>query len=211
MIAVLARAVLCAAVVMTAGLAAAAEPAPPVKYHEFAMGSPKAKVTIIEYASLTCPHCAHFQTETFPEIKKNYVDTGKVRFLLRDFPLDALAMAGAVVARCVAPEKGHKLVDLLFANQQDWVRSEKPLEPLIAHAKTAGISETEVDACLKNKTLLTALRDEQEKASEAYNIEATPAFYIGDENLQGAGAYADFAEVIDRQLAKATPKAKAKN
>src|SRR5690349_9616427 len=107
-------------------------------FHEFELGNPKAKVTVIEYASLTCPHCAPFQAETYPQLKKAYIDTGKIRFLYRDFPLDGIAMAGAVVARCVDPAKGHKLVEILFEKQRDWV-SHNPLDGLHTYGKEAGI------------------------------------------------------------------------
>src|SRR6476646_1823896 len=109
------------AAVAAAVLAGPAAAAPGVAGpNDMSLGNPKAKVTVIEYASLSCPHCAHFQTETFPKIKKDYIDTGKIRFLYRDFPLDTRALAGAVIARCVSPDKGHKLVEVLFANQQTW-------------------------------------------------------------------------------------------
>jgi protein-disulfide isomerase len=191
-----------ALLLLLGGPAAAAEPGPE-GFHEFVMGNAKAPVTVIEYVSLTCPHCAHFHTETFPQVKKAYVDTGKVRFLVRDFPLDSLAMAGAVVARCVPADKGYRLFDLLMKNQESWVSDQKPIEPLRRHAKDAGIAESEVDACLQNRALVTALAEQRQKSGETYNIEATPSFFIGDEDIQGDPAFADIAAAIDRQLAKA--------
>jgi protein-disulfide isomerase len=187
--------------------ARAAEPADAGgPFREFVAGDAKAKVAVIAYVSLTCPHCAHFHTATYPQLKKAYVDTGKVRFLLRDFPLDALAMAGAVIARCASPEKGRKLVDLLFENQMAWVASPRPIEPLRAQAKAAGLSEADVDACLQNKTLLASMKEEQRRASDVYAIDATPAFFIGDETIQGDAPFEDMAAAIDRQLAKAKKK-----
>ena len=169
-------------------------------YREFVIGSAKAKVTIIEYASLSCPHCAHFQAETYPKLKKDYIDTGKVRLLYRDFPLDTRALAGSVIARCVAPDKGHKLVEILFAKQQDWAAAQNPLEPLRALAKSAGIPEEEVDKCLDKKELVSSIMDERERSVKTYQIDATPAFFIGDQNLQGDAPYEEFQKIIDAQL-----------
>ena len=182
-----------------AGIAAAAEdPAP--KFREFVLGNPKAKVTMIEYASLSCPHCAHFQEETYPKLKKDYIDTGKIKFLFRDFPLDGLALAGSVIARCVAPDKGHKLVEVLFAQQQKWTTAPKPLEPLKELAKSVGIPEDQAEECLKNKELVDSIRDERELSIKTYQIDATPAFFIGDQTLQGDAPYDEVKAILDEEL-----------
>src|SRR5665647_1302699 len=110
---------------------------------EMSMGDDKAPVTVIEYASMTCPHCAHFQETTFPELKKRYIDTGKVRYILRDFPLDNLAGAVFVLAHCAAKDdknKYYSMIDTLFSQQQQWA-VEKPIPPLMAIAKQAGLTE----------------------------------------------------------------------
>ena len=109
------------------------------------LGSDKAPVTIIEYASMTCPHCAHFSTETFPELQKRYIDTGKVRFIFREFPLDALAAAGFMLARCAGKDKFMPVVETLFAKQPEWM-VQKPIEPLKAIAKQFGFTEQSFDA-----------------------------------------------------------------
>ena len=96
---------------------------------EMVLGDPTAPVTIIEYASMTCPHCAHFSTTTFPELKKRYIDTGKVRFIFREFPLDQLAAAGFILARCAGPDKYFPKIETLFAPQRDWA-AQRPLAPL---------------------------------------------------------------------------------
>ncbi len=202
------------ALLLGSSLAVAAEPQMSEKpFHEFELGNPKAKVTVIEYASLTCPHCAHFQAETYPQLKKAYIDTGKIRFLYRDFPLDGIAMAGAVVARCVDPKKGHKLVEILFEKQRDWV-SHPPLDGLHTYGKEAGLADGEVDKCLENKELLKTLREEQERSEQKYNIQATPSLYINDEELAGDVPFDELAPVIEKHLklaeagAKAAPKKK---
>src|SRR6202163_3599537 len=104
------------------------------------LGSANAPVTIIEYASMTCPHCAHFHETTFPELKKKYIDTGKVRFIFREFPLDQLAAAGAMLARCAGKDKYFPMVETLFQKQREWV-VQRPLAPLMAISKQAGLSE----------------------------------------------------------------------
>jgi len=196
------------AVLLAIGGVAAAADAPaagtsPVTYHELIEGNPKAKVTIVEFASLTCPHCARFAQEVLPLVKKNYVDTGKVRFVFKDFPLDQLAMTGAMLARCAPADRGMKLIEIMFKNQLEWARSEQPIAPLRAYAQLAGMSSAQVDACLQNEKLLQAIKDEQSKASTLYQVEATPTFYVGDEKVSGEMTYEKFAAVIDKQLAKA--------
>jgi protein-disulfide isomerase len=171
--------------------------------HEFVFGDPKAKVTVIEYMSLTCPHCAHFQTAEFPGIKKKYIDTGKIRFVLRDFPLDSLAMAATLIVRCVAPDKGLKLTNLLLQNQDHWVSAKHPIEPLRSYAKTVGVDEAAIQACLENRTLLNTLVAEKERAAAQRDFDTTPSFFIGDENIEGDPGYEDLADMIDRQLRKA--------
>jgi protein-disulfide isomerase len=175
----------------------------PATYHELIEGNPKAKVTVIEFASLTCPHCARFARDVLPEVKKNYVETGKVRFVFKDFPLDPLAMNGALLARCAAGDRGMKLIELMYKNQSEWVSAKEPIAPLRGYAQLAGMSSAQVDACLKNTALLQAIKDEQNKAAQLYGVEATPTFWVGDEKVSGERSYADFAAVIDRQLAKA--------
>ena len=126
---------------------------------DMALGDPKATVTIIEYASMTCPHCAHFQETTFPELKKRYIDTGKVRYIFREFPLDSLAAAAFMLARCSAQEDSGKyfaLIDSLFRQQRTWA-VEKPLEPLFAIAKQAGFTKETFDACLSNQKVLDGI------------------------------------------------------
>lgn len=172
-------------------------------YREFIQGNPKAKVTVIEYASLTCGHCKAFQDDTYPELKKNYIDTGKIRFVYRDFPLDGLAAGGALLARCAPGDKGKVMIDLMFKNQTEWVRSPNPLEPLRGYAQLAGMSTADVDACLKNEAIMNKIREVQETAANTYKVEATPTFFIGEEKLSGSQPYDVMAKAIDKALADA--------
>jgi protein-disulfide isomerase len=172
------------------------------QYREFVVGDAKAPVTIIEYASLTCSHCAHFYQTAYQDIKKNYVETGKVRFVFRDYPLDGLAMAGAVLARCAPGDRGTKMIEMMFKNQDTWVRAEKPIEPLKGYAQLAGMSAADVDACLKNEQILNAVREVQNTATNLYKIQSTPTFFVDDEKVEGGRDYAYMAKLIDEKLAK---------
>ena len=175
--------------------AAAGEPV----YKEFVQGDLKAKVTVIEYASLTCPHCALFMIEGYPQLKKEYIDTGKVRFIYRDFPLDGLATGAALLARCVPGDRGHVMVEMMFQNQSEWIRSDKPLDVLRGYAQLAGLNAAGVDACLKNQTILKDITDVQERAASLYKVQSTPTFFVGEKQVQG-NDYAALKKAIDAKL-----------
>lgn len=169
-------------------------------YREIIYGDPMAPVTIVEYASLTCSHCAAFHTTVFPEIKKNYIDTGKVRLVFRDFPLDGLAMAGAMLARCAPGDRGQALLNVMFRQQGTWVMSQSPIEPLTSYAKLAGMSEDDVNACLENQNIMTAIREGQELATNQYQINATPTFFVEDVKVEGGRSYDQMSEIINDKL-----------
>ncbi|MEQ8509365.1 MAG: DsbA family protein [Rhodospirillaceae bacterium] len=180
----------------------AAMPASGPVYREMIYGDPAAPVTIVEYASLTCSHCATFHTTVLPELKKNYIDTGKVRLVFRDFPLDGLAMAGAMLARCAEGDRGQALINVMFRQQGTWVTSQRPIEPLTSYAKLAGLSEDDVNACLENENIMNAIREGQETASTQYQIGSTPTFFIEDVKVEGNRGYEFMADVIDEKLAE---------
>ena len=169
---------------------------------DIALGSDKAPVTIVEYASMTCPHCAHFEEVTFPEIKKRYIDTGKVRFILRDFPLDNLAGAVFVLAHCIAkndPNKYYTLVETFFREQRTWA-VEKPVPPLLAIAKQAGLSEQDFNACISNQKAWDAMESVRQRGMKQFKVESTPTFFINGTRVTGAVPIEDFAKVIDPYL-----------
>ncbi len=117
------------------------------------MGDANAPVTIIEYASMTCSHCATFHNTTYPEMKKKYIDTGKVKYILREFPLDPLAAAGFMLARCSGNDKYYPIVEMLFQKQGEWV-TQNPIPPLLALAKQMGFTQESFEACLKDQKVL---------------------------------------------------------
>jgi protein-disulfide isomerase len=159
-------------------------------------GQADAPVTIVEYASMTCPHCSHFHETTYPEMKKKYIDTGKVRFIFREFPLDPLAAAAAMLARCAGKDKFFPLVDAFFAQQKDWV-VQKPLQPMFAIAKQAGFTQQSFDECLANQQLLTSLEEQRTRAVQKFNVNSTPTFFINGKTVRGALT----PEELDKQIA----------
>lgn len=169
---------------------------------DMAMGSDKAPVTIVEYASMTCPHCAHFDEETFPALKKKYIDTGKVRYILREFPLDPLAAAAFMLARCTGKDdedKYYAMVDTLFRQQMQWA-VEKPIPPLLAIAKQAGFTEKSFDACLANQKLLDDIQKVRQRAIDTFKVHSTPTFFINGSVHVGALSIEDMSKLIDPYL-----------
>ncbi len=163
----------------------AAKPAAEKPLPDMAIGKDNAPVTIIEYSSLTCPHCAHFHKDVFPELKSKYIDTGKVRYVYREFPLNEPALAGAVVARCLEASRYFAFTKLLFAKQADWAFKDDALTPLKAYAKQAGLSEKDFNTCIDNEALqkkVLAIRDEGSKKG----VNATPSFFVNGMILKGA-------------------------
>jgi protein-disulfide isomerase len=163
------------------------------------IGSDKAPVTIIEYASMTCPHCAHFEETTLPELKKRYIDTGKVRYVMREFPLDALAAAGFMLARCAGPDKYESVVETLFAKQPDWV-IQQPIPPLMAIAKQFGFTEESFNACLANQKVLDDIQAVRDHAVNKLQVNSTPTFFINGKRLVGDLSIEVMAKEIDPYL-----------
>jgi protein-disulfide isomerase len=172
---------------------------------DMAMGKADAPVTIIEYASMTCPHCARFEETTFPELKKQYIDTGKVRFIFREFPLDNLAAAAFMLARCAGNDDSSKyfaMIDTMFKQQRTWA-VEKPIPPMLAIAKQAGFTEQSFDACLANQPILDGIEKMRQRAIKQYKVESTPTFFVNGTKVTGALSIEDMAKLIDPYLKKA--------
>src|SRR5712672_2624507 len=165
------------------------------------LGKDDAPVTIVEYASMTCPHCAHFHEETYPELKKRYIDTGKVRFIFREFPLDPLAAGASMLARCADKEKFYPLIETLFQQQTKWA-VEKPIPQLMAIAKQAGMSEQTFNACLSDQKMLDAMQAEQKRATDKFKVNSTPTIFINGQMQKGAATIEELAKAIDALLPK---------
>jgi len=169
---------------------------------DMAIGNEKAPVTIVEYASMTCPHCAHFNATTFVELKKRYIDAGKVRYILREFPLDELALAGAALARCRANgDAGQYLavVDTLFRRQKEWLVDE-PLEPLTAIAKDLGFTAESFNACLANQPVLDGIEKVRRRAIDKLKVQSTPTLFINGKLYTGDVSIEELAKHIDPYL-----------
>ncbi len=150
------------------------------------LGRADAKVTIIEYASLTCSHCQTFHEKAWPVLKQKYIDTGKVRFVLREFPLDPLATAGFMLARCAGNDKYYPVTDLLFEQQKNWAFTDKPLENLTRYAKQAGFTQESFEACLKNQSVYDAVIAVRKRGAETFKVDSTPTFFINGQMHRGA-------------------------
>ena len=182
--------------------AIAAAVAKPVSLPDIVIGSAKAPVTITEYASMTCPHCAAFDTAVFPKIKSEYIDTGKVRYVFREFPLDVKAAAGSMLARCIAKDDSGKyfaVVDLLFKQQNDWAMK-NTAETLGRIGKQAGLSQQAVEACLKDQALLDKIAADQKYASEVLKVDSTPTFFLNGEKIRGETSFEEFDKKIKSLL-----------
>lgn len=163
---------------------------------DVALGPETAKVNIVEYASLTCSHCAAFHKETWPELKKRYLDTGKVRFTLREFPLDPLATAGFMLARCDGNAKYYPISDLLFEQQRNWAFTEKPLDALRALMRQAGFSQEKFDACLRDQKLYDAVNAVKNRGVEQFKVDSTPTFFINGQRHAGNMSIDELEKVI---------------
>jgi protein-disulfide isomerase len=180
----------------------ASDVAKPVSLPDMALGPANASVTITEFASMTCPHCAAFNAAVFPKIKSEYIDTGKVRYVFREFPLDIKAAAGSMLARCIAKDDAGKyfaVVDMLFRQQGDWVMK-NTTETLARIGKQAGLSQQGVEDCLKDQALLDKIAADQKYASEVLKVDSTPTFFINGEKIKGETSFEEFDKKIKSLL-----------
>jgi protein-disulfide isomerase len=180
----------------------ASDVAKPVSLPDMALGPANASVTITEFASMTCPHCAAFNETVFPKIKSEYVDTGKVRYVFREFPLDIKAAAGSMLARCIAKDDAGKyfaVIDMLFRQQNDWV-IKNTTETLTRIGKQAGLSQQAVEDCLKDQALLDKIAADQKYASEVLKVNSTPTFFINGEVIKGEASFDEFDKKIKALL-----------
>jgi protein-disulfide isomerase len=180
----------------------AADVAKPVSLPDMALGPADAKVTITEYASMTCPHCAAFNADVFPKIKAEFIDTGKVRYIFREFPLDIKAAAGSMLSRCIANGDAAKyfaVTDLLFKTQSDWVMK-NTAESLARIGKQAGLTQEQVEACLKDQSLLDKIAADQKYASEVLKVDSTPTFFVNGEKIKGETSIEEFEKRINPLL-----------
>jgi protein-disulfide isomerase len=164
---------------------------------DVSIGKADAPVTIVEYMSMTCPHCARFHAETFEGIKEKYVDTGKVRFILREFPLDNKATAAIMLARCAPEGQYFPLVSALFKSQVTWATADDTRAALLQMSKLAGFTQESFEACLTNQKLLDDVLKVRETGGKEYGVESTPTFFINGQRYSGEMSVAEMSAIID--------------
>lgn len=163
-------------------------------------GDPNAKLTMIEFSSLTCPHCAHFHDAILPKIREAYIDPGKLRLEIRDFPLDQYALRAAAMARCAPKNRYFPLVDMIFAQQATWTRATDPIAALKQIGKLAGIGPERADACMNDEKLLDGILKIRLGGQKDHDVDSTPTFVIDHKKIVGAQPFESFREVIDPLL-----------
>jgi protein-disulfide isomerase len=167
------------------------------------LGKPDAPITIVEYASLTCPHCAEFDRDTLPKIKEKWIDTGKAKLVFRDFPLDGLALRAAVVARCAPADRYFGYIDVLFHSQRNWATANDPIQALSRIARLGGMSDQQFQSCINNEELQRAVAASRQSAEKNYGVESTPTFFVNGVMMKpGALPFSEF----DQALTAAQPK-----
>lgn len=166
------------------------------------LGSPDAPVEVVEYASLTCHHCATFHNEVLPQVKKEFIDTGKVRIVYRDFPLDRVGLEAATMARCLPPERYFPVLSLLFAKQDDWSHANDPIEPLARIGALAGLSRQAYDACRADKALQDSIVQSRFEGEQKHGVDSTPSFVIGGKTLKGVLRFEEFKKTVEPLLPK---------
>lgn len=171
-----------------------------VQPSDHVLGDPKAPITLIEYASFTCPHCAHFNTLVLPELKKKWIDTGKVRLIYRDFPLDQAATKAAQLAECAGNERYYAVVDMIFANQPVWAAAADPIAELSKSLRIAGMGDSEVKACLANDAVANAVIADY-RGGETLGVNSTPSLFINGQLFKGARSVEELDAVFSK-LAK---------
>jgi len=180
----------------------AADVAKPQSLPDMALGPANAPVTVTEYASMTCPHCAAFNENVFPKIKAAYIDTGKIRYVFREFPLDIKAAAGSMLSRCIAKDDAAKyfaVTDLLFKQQGEWVLK-NTTEALTRIGKQAGLGQSQVESCLKDQALLDKIAADQKYASEVLKVNSTPTFFLNGVMIKGETSFEEFDKRIKALL-----------
>lgn len=196
------RFILTLAVILVAGLGAearaqAAPAGADPRLQDMVIGKADAKVTIIEYASLTCPHCASFHAEVLPVLKAEYLDTGKVKLVYRDFPLDNLAFAGAILARCGGPEKYFTFLNVLFAQQRQWATASDPKAALTQIGRLGGVSAEQFDKCLADKALGDYILNSRLEGNQKFNVNSTPTLIINGKTEPGVPSLDDLRKKLD--------------
>ena len=169
---------------------------------EMVLGEPSAPITVLEYSSLTCPHCARFHAETLPAIRKNYIDAGKVRLVYRHFPFDQPALMAAALAECAGHDRFFTFLDVLFASQSAWAGADDPIASLTGIGRLGGLKAEAIAACCTDRAMLDRILAQRVDGAKEFAIDSTPTFIVNGEKLVGAQPYGRFVDVFERLLSK---------
>lgn len=177
--------------------AAAAGGDMPIFEDDHILGDPGAPVTIIEYASLTCSHCANFHTETLPQIKSEWIDSGRARLVYRHYPLDQLALRAAAVSECIKGDSFFGFLDVLFSNQQKWSHAQDPIATIGQYAALAGLDKATFESCLNDEAVLDRIAEKQADGQAKYSVASTPSFVVNGTPVVGSRSYEEFKAVLE--------------
>ena len=166
------------------------------------LGQKNAAITIIEYASMTCPHCAEFHAGPFQTLKKEYIETGKVKFIYRDYPLDRLALAAAMMARCAPKERYYPIIEIIYRTQENWAKQADPTAALCQIGLLSGISKDACDNCLRNKEIYEGVMKIRNEGGEKFNIQSTPTILMNEKKINGNITSKNLRLTLDAQLNK---------
>ncbi len=169
---------------------------------EMALGQPSAPVTMVEYASMTCPHCGNFDKTSFDTLKSDYIDTGKVYYVFREFPLDDLAFAASMAARCAPADKYFPIINTLFRNQNAWAYVKDPVPALVAQLKPFDFTQASFEACLKKTDIANGINEIAQTAQKEFGVDSTPTFFVNGEKHVGEMDVAQMKAILDPLLAK---------
>ncbi len=163
---------------------------------EITLGKDDAPVTVVEYASMTCSHCAHFHHEVFPYLKEKYIDTGKVKLVFREFPLDPLAAAVSMLSRCAPRDKYFDVMGLFFETQMTWARADNPVDALFNLSKQVGFTQDSFKTCLTDQKLLDGINAVKDRAADTFRVDGTPTFFVNGRPTKGIGSRDDLDKVL---------------
>ena len=169
---------------------------------DIVLGSENAPITLIEYASLSCGHCANFYNDVFPELKAKYIDTGKVKFILRDFPFNAAALHGSILARCVSKDNYYDVVHTLFAEQKKWAFDQYFIENLATYGKQYGVTREQFNVCVGDKQLQEKIMERMQEGRKKFAIDSTPSFVLNGQKTEGLNSISRLTKVLDAVLEK---------
>lgn len=175
---------------------------PKITDTDYVLGKADAPVTVLEFASFTCPHCAAFTNDVLPQIEKSYIDTGKVKLVFRQFPLNGLDLRAGMMARCAPRDQYFNIAKVLFQTQQSWATAGDPIGALAQIGGMAGLPKDKFDACLADNTIADAIVNGMQAAQTTYQVNATPTFVVDGEKLEGEASFDTFKALFDKKLAE---------